>query len=99
VSAVDLSRVAWRKSSRSTDQGNCVEVGVWRKSRRSTDQGACVEVATASVGSAVASRITKTATLYLIRDSKDAGGPRLAFTAAEWEAFTREVKNGRFDLI
>jgi hypothetical protein len=30
----------WRKSSRSGDQGNCVE---WRKSSRSGDNGQCVE--------------------------------------------------------
>ncbi|QKW38612.1 DUF397 domain-containing protein [Actinomadura sp. NAK00032] len=38
------SDVRWRKSSRSGEQGNCVEVGAWCKSTRSTDQGHCVEV-------------------------------------------------------
>ncbi|WP_460338083.1 DUF397 domain-containing protein [Actinoallomurus acanthiterrae] len=42
-----LTGIAWRKSSRSTEQGTtCVEVAEWRKSARSTEQGtACVEVA------------------------------------------------------
>jgi Domain of unknown function (DUF397) len=35
--------------------------------------------------------------LYLVRDSKDPAGPSLAFTTAEWEAFTAGVKDGEFD--
>ena len=27
-----------------------------------------------------------------VRDSKDPEGPKLAFTAAQWQAFTRRVK-------
>jgi hypothetical protein len=33
-----------------------------------------------------------------VRDSKDPAGPVLAFTPAEWKAFTRRVKDGGFDL-
>ena len=44
------SDVRWRKSSRSGEQGNCVEVGAWRKSTRSTDQGLCVEVGVHTAG-------------------------------------------------
>lgn len=44
----------WRKSTRSGDQGNCVE---WRKSSRSANQGDCVE-------------LRKEAGDFLVRDSK-----------------------------
>jgi uncharacterized protein DUF397 len=36
--------MAWRRSSYSGNNGNCVEVE-WRKSTRSGDNGNCVEVA------------------------------------------------------
>ena len=29
-----------------------------------------------------------------VRDTKDPGGPALAFTPAGWQAFTRRVRNG-----
>lgn len=88
----------WRKSSHSTYNGNCVEASArWLKSsysangncveaagdfRRATrcNGGACVEVATA--GS------------VRVRDSKDPGGPVLAFSRAEWEDFTSRLKSG-----
>ena len=44
----------WRKSSRSQDQGECVE---WRKSSRSANQGDCVE-------------LRSEAGDFLVRDSK-----------------------------
>ena len=57
----------------------------WRKSRRSGGQGgACVEVA--DLGDAVA-----------IRDSKNPGGPKLAFTRREMADFAARVKAGRLD--
>ena len=56
----------------------------WRKSRYSG--GNCVEVAGNLPG------------VVAVRDSKAPGGPELAFTAAEWAAFTARVKNGEFDL-
>jgi hypothetical protein len=46
----------------------------WRKSSRSSAQANCVEVAL--TGPAVA-----------VRDSKNAGGPVLAFPASGWAAF------------
>jgi hypothetical protein len=55
--------VRWRKSSRSADQTNCVELAhTWRKSSRSGTQTNCVELA--STGA--------------VRDSKNPDGPVLA---------------------
>ncbi|MFI0465453.1 DUF397 domain-containing protein [Saccharopolyspora sp. 5N102] len=53
----------------------------WRKSSRSGGggDGSCVEVAFA--GPAVA-----------VRDSKDPGGPVLAFSASSWSAFLRQAR-------
>jgi hypothetical protein len=76
--AHDLGKARWRKSSRSSDQANCIEVaflaGTWRKSSYSTDQANCVEVA--FPGPAVG-----------VRDSKNPDGPVLAFPADTWSAF------------
>jgi hypothetical protein len=55
----------------------------WRKASYSNSNGgACVEVAGARDSVAV-------------RDSKDPGGARLAFTPDGWRAFTRRVKTQR----
>jgi hypothetical protein len=60
---------------------------VWSKSRRSSAQGNnCVEVARNLPG------------MVTVRDSKDPGGPVLAFSPAGWRAFTRAVRAGAFDL-
>jgi hypothetical protein len=92
----------WRKSSYSTAQSNCVEVADdWRKSRYSNAQGNCVEIAaqwrkssyTADQGNCV--EATHGEPGILVRDSKDPGGPALRFGAADWEAFTTDVKAGR----
>jgi len=56
----------------------------WRKSTRSGAAGHCVEVA--NVPAAV-----------LVRDSKDAAGPVLAFGEAEWAGFIAGVRSGEFD--
>ena len=55
----------------------------WRKATCSSGNGGnCVEVATADHTVAV-------------RDSKDLDGPRLAFRAGAWQAFTAKVKGER----
>ena len=78
---LDLSRAAWRKSTYSNNGGECVEIAaVWRKSTYSNNGGACVEVASGGPD------------MVAVRDSKDPGGPKLAFTPAEWKAFTSTVK-------
>ena len=52
----------------------------WRKSRYSAANGGdCIEVADAPGK-------------VLVRDSKDPGGPRLAFGQQAWEAFAAKVK-------
>ncbi|MFK3980954.1 DUF397 domain-containing protein [Micromonospora sp. NPDC050397] len=53
----------------------------WFKSTRSSDNAACVEVR--FVGGAVG-----------VRDSKDRGGPVLAFRATTWTGFLAALKAG-----
>lgn len=81
----DFSGLVWRKSSRSTDQGECVEVGVWPESRRSTGDGG------EPLGGAAAER------LWLARDSKDPDGPVLAFALHVWSTFVGSIKAGEHD--
>jgi Domain of unknown function (DUF397) len=88
----------WRKSSHSGNSGgNCVEVGMWSKASHSGGSGGtCVEV-TATRDSRAAPHKAGEDVLYLMRDSKDPDGPKLAFTGAEWDAFLSGVKDGEFD--
>jgi hypothetical protein len=59
---------------------------VWRKSSYSGADGGCVEVA---------SRFPE---FVAVRDSKDATGPRLAFSLSEWGRFTGELKSNEYEL-
>jgi hypothetical protein len=73
----------WRRSSRSGDSGNCVEIAGWRKSSRSAANGGCVEVGAAEP-------------IVGVRDTKQRGeGPVLEFPRVAWQAFLSEVKTGR----
>ncbi|WP_436501100.1 DUF397 domain-containing protein [Actinokineospora sp. HUAS TT18] len=66
---------AWRKSSFSGTNGNCVEVR-WRKSSFSGTNGDCVEVDFADVVG--------------VRDSKKPQAGQLSFPPAAWVAFLQE---------
>ena len=66
-----------------TTEQDTVVTRPWRKSSYCNTGGQCVEVAQAGA-------------TYLIRDSKDPSGPRLAFSAAAWQAFIRDVKQGTY---
>jgi hypothetical protein len=90
----DQPGLRWRKSSYSNNGGACIEVAVWRKSSHSNYQGSCVEVG-AVPGGATASR-SDDGLMFVLRDSKDPAGPVLAFSPAEWAAFTDSVRDGDF---
>jgi hypothetical protein len=57
----------------------------WFKSSYSESNGQCVEVAFLDGG------------LVGVRDSKNPTGPALAFTPAEWAAFTAGINNREFN--
>ncbi|MEW2076523.1 DUF397 domain-containing protein [Streptomyces sp. NPDC017966] len=50
----------------------------WRKSSHSGDSSNCVEIATTSA-------------TVLVRDSKDASGPRLGLSPATWDVFLTHI--------
>jgi Domain of unknown function (DUF397) len=58
---------------------------VWRKASASTNAGNCVEVAVNLPG------------VVAVRDSKDAHGPALTFTPADWHSFTARLRRGGAD--
>ncbi|ELP63432.1 DUF397 domain-containing protein [Streptomyces turgidiscabies] len=90
ISASELS-VVWRKSSYSTNGGDCLEVGgtisaselpvSWHKSSYSSSNGGeCLEVGNGLTD------------IVPVRDSKAPHGPAVLFTAATWASFVAEVK-------
>jgi hypothetical protein len=103
---MDLTGAVWRTSSYSSANGGaCVEVAVvWRKSSYSSANGGnCVEVAAGWAKSSYSSGnggncvevARDLADIVALRDSKDPDGPRLVFAPADWQAFTRRIKDGR----
>jgi hypothetical protein len=67
--------------------GHDIDNLIWRKSSYSGSNGGdCVEIAVLSDNSRA------------VRDSKDPGGPVLAFGPDDWRAFTVAIKAGDFDL-
>ncbi|MFF1745972.1 DUF397 domain-containing protein [Streptomyces mirabilis] len=90
--AIDLSKVTWRKSSYSNqDGGQCVEVSddllaaaAWRKSSYSNqDGGECLEVV---------DNLPTPTPLVPVRDSKNPHGPALVLPAAAWASFVTAVR-------
>ena len=81
MSALDLTTARWRKSSRSTNTGNCVELAtaVWRKSSQSSNTSNCVELALPSPAAA-------------IRDSKNPDGPTLVFPESALPSLLTHVR-------
>ena len=82
---MNFSQVTRRKSSRSANNGECIEVGRWRKSTHSGNNGSCVELAPLTEGVAV-------------RDSKNPDAPKLAFARRDFRSFVVRVKANALDL-
>jgi hypothetical protein len=82
METMDLSRAQWRKSRYSGSNGDCIEVAVmWHKTSHNGSNGNCVEVA-ADSGARV-----------LVRDTKDRGGPVLAFLPSAWREFAGQARS------
>ncbi|MBV9161776.1 MAG: DUF397 domain-containing protein [Pseudonocardiales bacterium] len=77
MTAPEPDRIVWRKSSYSSWNGGCVEVGR-RTSSYSVVNGNCVQVAPAPAR-------------VLVRDSKDPEGPALAVPTPAWRSFLRTL--------
>ncbi len=69
---------SWRKSSHSSNAGQCVEVATWRKSSYSSDAGQCMEVAAHGA--------------VLVRDTTDRGGVTLSLPAQAWRVFIADIR-------
>lgn len=76
----------WHKSTRSHDNGNCVEVRglgpAWAKSSHSSGNGNCVEA--------------RHVDTVEVRDTKDRDGGTLSFTPQSWNAFLAGLRAGDF---
>ncbi|MGQ0841500.1 DUF397 domain-containing protein [Actinokineospora sp.] len=84
----------WRKSSRSGNEGNCVEIA-WRKSSYSMNEGNCVEIAwRKSSRSGDESNCVELANIGAVRDSKNPAGATLGVDLAD---LLTAAKAGRLD--
>jgi hypothetical protein len=72
-------------------------VSAFHKSSHSDGGGNCVEVAKATFDVTVAGKVATTFPMYVVRDSKNPSVPAQWYTAAEWAAFMRGIKDGEFD--
>lgn len=72
--------IAWRKSSRSANNGSCVEAGVWRRSTKTADTGNCVEASFQPPHIAT-------------RDSKHLEGGMLIVSRDEWQGFLASLRS------
>ncbi|WP_084337399.1 DUF397 domain-containing protein [Actinomadura oligospora] len=79
----DDQAVLWRRSSRSGEGMNCVEVARsgWRRSSYSADGPNCVEVAVPCASQGLA-----------VRDSKDPDGPVLPVDASSFRDLVGQVR-------
>ncbi|MFJ2955381.1 DUF397 domain-containing protein [Streptomyces sp. NPDC087270] len=66
------------------------ETPLWFTSSYSENGGACVEVA---------ANLAASRGIVPVRDSKDPGGPALAFSADAFALFVAGVKAGEFPLV
>jgi hypothetical protein len=67
----------------------------WLKSTRCSASNGCVEV---RLEEASTELVNADQRHVMIRDSKDASGPTLKFTADEWRSFIAGARSGEFDL-
>lgn len=86
---------AWRKSSYSTDNGDCVEVA-WRKSSYSTNNGGCVEVgwrkSSHSTNNGACVEVGWQQPHALVRDSKQPAGGALTVEHDQWRALLSALR-------
>jgi hypothetical protein len=80
---MDPAGLVWRTSTYSGNGSSCVEVAAWPARGRGGDRRI--------VGGELGQRIA-------VRDSKDRGGPVLAFSAGAWKNFVGGVRAGEFEL-
>lgn len=98
------SSIVWHKSSYSSQQGNCLEVGARRTGDNSGREGGCVEVSSDSntsghsANNASRVEVAPNDAVVLARDSKSPEGPVLSFGTEAWATFLHTVKSGRLDL-